>query len=322
MRHNIRKFRAATRNAFCAVVKADAYGHGVAVCKYIEPLVDCFMVATADEAVTLLALTDKPVLVLGGDIAPFTRVYEPQIVPTVCDVQQLTAILGAGYKRFSVAINTGMNRLGADEYRLNEIVAECKSRDIMPWSVYSHLYGGISSATLQASEFERLTVEPILRKNRHLYSSCALDLPGFDMFDMTRGGIAMYGYGKGMEQVMKVRAKIVSVSRVSKGEHVGYGDYVLDRDTTVATVRCGYADGLRRCDKQLYLKVRGIKCPVIGQPCMDLTMIDVTNTLCRVGEYAYLIADKDDAEYLAKCYGTIVYEVLTGFNGRNERFYI
>ena len=75
-------------------------------------------------------------------------------------------------------------------------------------------------------------------------------------------------------------------------------------------------------DKQLYLKVRGIKCTIIGMPCMDLCMIDVTGIPCRIGEVAYLIADKEDTEYLAKCYGTIVYEVLTGFNGRAERIYI
>ena len=169
MRHNIRRFRARTGNGFCAVVKSDAYGHGIATACYIEPLVDCFMVATADEAIALLALTRKPVLVLGGDVAPYTRTYEPQIIPTVYDCAQLDGVLGAGYKRFSVEIDTGMHRLGADERRLAEIVSYCKERDLKPYSVYSHLYGGMSSATVQASEFERLTVDPILRGKRHLY---------------------------------------------------------------------------------------------------------------------------------------------------------
>lgn len=323
MRQNIRRFRAATRVGFCAVVKSDAYGHGIAAACYIDPLVDCYLVATADEAAELTSLTDKSILTLGGDISPYARRFEPQIVPTVSDAIQLNAVLRAGYKRFSVAVNTGMNRLGASEHALNEIVAVCKERNIAPWSVYSHLYGGISSASEQAAEFERLTADKVLKRCRHLYASSALDLPGFDMFDMTRCGIAMYGFGKGMELCMKVRAKIVALSRVSKGEHVGYGDYTLERDTLVATVRCGYADGLRRCDKQLYFKVRGVRCAVIGMPCMDMCMIDVTGLNCRLGEYAYLISDKSDAEYLAKCYDTIVYEVLTGFNGRRtERFYI
>ncbi|MDE6965426.1 MAG: alanine racemase [Clostridiales bacterium] len=322
LRQNIRRIRARTRNEYCAVVKSDAYGHGIASACYIEPLVDCFMVATAQEAVELLAIVRKPVLTLGGDIAPYTRMYEPQIIPTVYDGAQLDAIVGAGYKRFSVEIDTGMNRLGADENKLCGIVEKCKELNVKPWSVYSHLYGGISSAGAQAAEFERLTANPLLQSKRHLYCSCALDLNGYNLFDMTRGGIAMYGYHSGTSVCMKTRAKIVALNYVAKGEHVGYGDYVLARDSLIATVRCGYADGLRRCDKQLYLKVRGVKCPIIGVPCMDLCMIDVTGLPCRVGEYAYLIADKDDAEYLAKCYGTIVYEVLTGFNGRAQRIYV
>ena len=72
----------------------------------------------------------------------------------------------------------------------------------------------------------------------------------------------------------------------------------------------------------MYMTVRGEKCPIVGMPCMDLTMIDVTNVPCRAGEYAYLISGKEDCEYLAKCYNTIIYEVLTGFNGRAERIYM
>lgn len=321
LRQNIRRFRSATRNEFCAVVKANAYGHGIAVAKYIEPVVDCFMVATADEAYELATLVDKPIITLGGEVLPYTRVYAPQIIPTVCDVSGMDAVLKSGYKRFSVAINTGMNRLGASEKQLSEIVSYCKLNNVVPWSVYSHIYA-LSAAPEQAREFDRLTQESVLRTKRHLYSSCALDLHGFNLYDMSRGGIAMYGYHSGMEICMKVRAKIVALARVERGEHIGYGEYTLDRDAIIATVRCGYADGLRRTDKQLYLTVRGVKCPIIGMPCMDLCMIDVTGVGCRLGEYAYLIAEKHDAEYLAKCYGTIVYEVLTGLNGRHQGFYI
>lgn len=321
LRQNIRRFRAATRNELCAVVKADAYGHGLPVACYIEPLVDCFMVATADEAFGLSTLVHKPILTLGGDVSPYTRVFSPQVVPTVCDLSQLEAIISSGYKRFSIAINTGMNRLGANENTLAQMVGFCKSNDIKPWSVYSHLYS-LSAAPEQSTLFARLTADPILQAKRHLYCSHALDLSGFDLFDMTRGGIALYGYHSDMNACMRVRAKIVALSAVRRGEHIGYGDVTLERDAVIATVRCGYADGLRRTHCRLYMRVRGEKCPVIGTPCMDLTMIDVTGLSCRVGEFAYLIYEKEDAEYLAMCYNTIVYEVLTGFNGRAERVYI
>lgn len=318
LRHNIRRIRNKTGNRFCAVVKSDAYGHGLVCAAGIEPIVDCFMVATASEAYTLTAMCRKPVLTLGGDISPYVRFPDRKIIPTVCNAAQLDDVVRAGYKRFSIAVNTGMNRLGANESELCRMVSRCEELGIAPWSVYSHVYNGIYSAGEQALEFERLTSDKIFR-NKHLYCSCALDLDGFNLYDMIRCGIAMYGYGNGLDICMKVRAKIVALNSVPRGERIGYGDYTLDRDAVIATVRMGYADGLRRCDKQLYLRVRDVKCPVIGMPCMDLCMIDVTNAACRVGEYAYLISEKADAEYLAKCYDTIIYEVLTGFNGRAER---
>lgn len=323
MRHNIRLIRAATKTRFCAVVKSEAYGHGAVVAKYIEPVCDSFFVATADEAWELVYMgVKKPIVVLGGEIGEFTRKFSPLVVPTVCDALQLDTLLKSGYNNFQVALNTGMNRLGADKRKLDEIVALCKTENVKPSGVYSHIYNGIYSAPEQSELFERLTDNPILKGNRHLYCSCAMDLVGYNLYDEVRCGLAMYGYAKGLEPCMKARARIVGLSTVTKGSHVGYGDYLLDRDSLIATVRCGYSDGLRRSDKQLYMKVRGVKCPVIGQPCMDVTMLDVTGTGCRVGEFAYLISDKEDTEYLAKCYNTIIYEVLTGFNGRAERFYI
>lgn len=322
IRHNIRRFRAKTDCDFCAVIKSQAYGHGAAIAGYIDPIVDGFFVATYDEATEIAPVVNKPILVLGGEIAPFMRRYEPKIIPTVFDACRLESLIKHGCKVFSVAVNTGMNRLGANEKQLSDIMSVCKLYGVRPWSVYSHLYDGVRSAAEQSREFDRLTSDKFWQRKRHLYSSCALDLSGNDMYDMVRCGIAMYGYADGMDICMKARAKIVSIAYVSKGSHVGYGEYVIDRDAYIATVRCGYADGLRRCDKQLYLKVRGVKCPIVGMPCMDLCMIDVTDVPCRVGEYAYLIADKSDTEYLAECYGTIVYEVLTGFNGRAERIYI
>lgn len=322
LRHNIRIIKNRTGNMpLCAVVKADAYGHGNAVAGFISPLADCFMVANFKEALEILPTVDKPIIVLGGDVSQFS-IVEPQIVPTVSDLKQLAFLLKCGYKNFSVAVNTGMNRLGADEARLGELTAFCKQNNIAPWSVYSHIYGGLSSVNCQQAEFERLTRDPILRGRRHLFSSCALDLNGYELYDMIRPGIAMYGFSSCTECCIKVRAKITAINIVEKGGHVGYGDYILDRDATVATVAMGYADGLRRCDKQLYLTVRGKKCKIIGVPCMDMCMIDITGLEPRVGEFAYLVNDKADVEYLAKCYGTIVYEVLTGFNGRTERVFI
>ncbi len=324
LRHNIRLIRAKTGNGFCAVVKADAYGHGSAVASYIEPLVDCYMVACYDEAASIVASgVRKPILVLGGDVGFVVHNRDKQIIPTVCSLRQLEFIANCGVKNFSVEVDTGMHRLGADESELGAMIAFMTTRNLSSWSTYSHIYNGVASALDQADKFDRMTNVSVLNRRRHLYSSVALDLPqGVPLFDMTRSGIAMYGFAKGLDIALRARAKIISISAVERGNRVGYGDYILDKDSVIATVACGYADGLRRCDKQLYLTVRGVKCKVVGVPCMDMCMIDVSDVRCRVGEFAYLIQDKEDVEYLAKCYGTIVYEILTGFNGRAERIYM
>lgn len=322
LRHNIRRIRSILPQRYCAVVKAQAYGHGVSVVPYIDPVVDCFLVASYSEAEEVAFLTQKPVLVLAGEPRPLCGRSSANVVPAVYSARDAEWAIRYGCKKFSVAVNTGMNRLGADENELGRIVAVCKANDIKPWSVYSHIYGGISSAGEQSNEFERLTQDALLRGNRHLYSSCALDLRENGHFDMVRIGIAMYGFASGFETALKARAKILSIFRVERGRHVGYGDFTLDRDCVVAAVGLGYADGLRRSDRPLYLTVRGKKCRVLGSPCMDVTMIDVSDVACRVGEFAYMIADKSDVEYLAKVYDTIVYEVLTGLNGRSERVYV
>lgn len=324
LRHNIRLIRAKTGNGFCAVVKADAYGHGLAVASYIEPLVDCFMTANYDEAATVAASgVRKPILVLGGDVGFVVHNRYKQIIPTVCSVRQLEFVANCGVKNFSVEVDTGMHRLGADERELEAMIEFMTMRNLSAWSTYSHIYNGVTSAPEQSELFDKMTNVAVLNRRRHLYSSVALDMPqGVPLFDMTRCGIAMYGFASGLETALRARAKIVSVAAVERGKHVGYDDFVLDKDSVIATVACGYADGLRRCDKPLYLTVRGVKCRVVGVPCMDMCMIDVSDARCRVGEFAYLIQDKEDAEYLAKCYGTIVYEILTGLNGRAERIYM
>lgn len=320
LRHNVRTIKAKTGNGFCAVVKAQAYGHGITAAHAVENLSDCFFAATFDEATELVyGGIKKPVLVLGGDISPYLTHRNDLIVPTVSDAKQLTALLNAGYKNFSVAINTGMNRFGANETELGKIAGICKAENKPPFTVYSHIYNGLYSAPEQAKEFERLTADPILRGCRHLYSSCALGIDG-NKYDLTRAGIAMYGYSDETEICMRVRAKIAAINSVPRGSHIGYGDKITDRDMLVATVSCGYADGLRRCDG-LYMRVRGVKCNVLAI-CMDVCMIDVTNAPCRPGEFAYLIYDKSDGLYLADKYGTIIYEVLTSFNGRAERIYL
>lgn len=326
LRGNIRKIRSIIKSRFCAVVKAEAYGHGFGVVPYIQPIVDCFAVANVDEGIRLVEMgIYKPILVLSGDSAygyGRFKLYPANIVPSVSSVKAAELVVSKN-RAFSVAINTGMNRLGANAEELDRIKRFCYDRGVKPWSVYSHIYNGCFSFREQKSLFERYTCDSFFQGNRHLFSSNVLDMPCYNSaYDMVRMGIAMYGYSSYTSLAMLARAEILKISTVSYGEHIGYGDFIADGNLKVATVGCGYADGFRRSNKPLYMTVRGKRCRVLGQPCMDMTMIDVTNVDCREGEFAYIIKDKSDAQYLADAYGTIIYEVLTSFNGRAERIYV
>ena len=144
-------------------------------------------------------------------------------------------------------------------------------------------------------------------------------------YDFIRCGLNLYGYGMaGLFPAMRVTAKIIRVAKVRKGENVGYGNYVLDRDAVIATVNTGYRDGFlrkRRCAEKRYVSINGVKCKVVGQICMDMFMVDVTNVRAKVGDEVCIVGKEMSGEEFSKQNSTVVYEVLTTFYHREDIIY-
>lgn len=326
---NLKTIRSRTSARIYAVVKANAYGHGIPTAVFMQPYVDGFCVATIKEAVDLIHIAVyKPILLMGSlGMQPLLPNYKNLIytVSSLEETQRIRAI-DPGI-RFYLKINTGMNRYGCSVDELSEIVDFIRLNRLFCLGVYTHFYN--------ADEYESVSKQYKVFKSAfaffgqngvfHCCAGNALSLPKEFHCDIVRVGLPIYGYAEkevGLNAAMKVSAPIVQTRRLKKGECVGYGNFRLKKDCVSAVVRAGYGDGYRRvATKTRYVCVNGHKCPIIGQVCMDAFMADVSEANAKVGDEAYLLNEVVPISDLAEEYETIAYEVLTSFNDRVERIY-
>lgn len=307
---------------FCAVVKADAYGHGaVEVASRLYNICDYFAVALVEEGISLrLGGIDKPIMVL---IPPFDEDLERAIYygltlavqdgQTIRKINDFCKGLGANAK-VHVKVNTGMNRLGAEVGELDEILRVAnRCKRVFIEGVFSH-FGNphdVKSLSLALDKF-LLAKRVVKRYNNKVIAHVSASggfLQGVQM-DMVRIGIMLYGYKPfesgsiSLRPAMKVTAPVVCKRNINKGDSALYGKCVSDEDLTVAITRFGYADGLFR-------KHTGCE---FNNRCMDLTAIKSDeNVECVIME---------NAEQTAKRYGTISYEILCGASRRAQKIYI
>lgn len=310
--------RRRTKRPVCAVVKADAYGHGQAVVEAMAAA-DGFAVATYAEALRLKRITDKPVLILGpAENAPVPA----GAVPSVGSFAEADLLARNGWRgRVHIKVDTGMRRLGCRPESARLLADRIAAAGMRPDGVFTHFHcaedAGI--AARQFALFDDATRG--LGLQRHCCASNGLFLPEAFRLNMTRPGLALYGYGaEGLMPAMRVTGEVTALHFVKRGEYIGYGRIAAPRDMTAATIRGGYADGFRRGSLRRTVQIRGKACPVVGQVCMDMFFADVTDILCHVGDEVVVLGD---GEALARAYGTIVYEVLTGFGqARGQRRYV
>ena len=309
---NVISIKNRTDSNICAVIKADAYSHGaVEIAHTIEEEVRCFAVATYSEAKELvLSGIKKEIIILGADGCD----NEKNIIPTIVSATDVKNKIG--YRRYNVAVNTGMNRLGID---LDDSVFSYLDKNRV-FSIYSHVYSP-SSVTAQANLFENF-VKTYKSGLSHLYSSAYMfNKP---KFDMVRPGIALYGYGYDfLKPAMTVYAEIVWIKNLKKGESVGYGDFKLKYDCKIATLKVGYRDGFSRLkpNEKRYVVINGKSCEIVGQICMDMCMANVSEVAVKVGDFAYLFSKDLNLDDISRERKTISYEVLSTFHHREDIIY-
>ncbi len=315
------------------VVKADGYGLGAAaVCDALERLDPWgYGVATAEEGAELRAAgIIRPILVLSpGRPALFDRFDEHRLTPSLGDAASITAWTARGERTFHVEIDTGMGRAGV---RWNEVDA-LREALATPYfeGCYSHPHSAEradGSAEAQLERFQgaiaRLPRRPALL---HFANSAAALRDRKFALDLVRPGIFLYGGLGDARPGVGLRARVVAVRRVHRGESVSYGaQWSATRDTTVATLGIGYADGVRRgLTPEARVLLHGHACPVAGVVTMDMMMVEAGELSVAVGDVATLIGTDGGTELTvhdwARWSGTVTYEVLTSLGRRLPRIY-
>ena len=339
----------------CAVVKADAYGHGAAeIAKSLNDFADFFAVAAAQEAVDLRAeAVTKPILILGyawpEDYEELIRKEVRFTVFKERDAKELSALgVRMGKKALiHIKVDTGMNRIG---FPLDQEAIETVRRirllpGIRVEGILTHLARADEAEknfTYQQIAAFRSFVDRVESgcnpiEIRHCANSAgAMDVPGAAM-DMVRIGIAMYGLYPSDEvtreitlrPVLELKSQIVYVKDVEMGEGISYNHTkILMQDRRVATIPVGYGDGYPRLlSGKGYVLIRGRRAPILGRICMDQFMVDVTGIPdAKEGDEVTLIgADGDDrimVEDLSALCGVFPYEFVCGLGRRIPRVYV
>lgn len=331
-----------------AVIKADGYGHGSEpVAKAaIRAGVDFLAVALVEEAIELRisGITDIPILVLG--YTPPESVDELErynITPTLYDLdvaKKLNETLKSKIK-VHVKVETGMNRLGVEPKNVNTFLLELeKLVNIEVEGIFTHYASADERENPYAKQqFEKfkdiLNKLPYKIPFRHIANSAGvMEKLTDENFNMVRLGIAMYGLYPSNEQIatginlkpaLELRTQVAHVKTVPKGTPISYGlTFITEKETKVATLPIGYADGLLRgFSNKGFVVVQGKMAPILGRVCMDYTMVDVSGMDVQIGDdvIVYGYEGENKIDNMAKLVSTINYELVCAISKRVPRIY-
>lgn len=329
------------------MVKASAYGAGsYEVAKTLqEHRVDYLAVAVADEGSDLRkAGVTSSIMVMNPEMTAFKTLFDYKLEPEIYNFHILEALIRAAEKEgvtnfpIHIKIDTGMHRLGFDPEDLPLLITRLKSQNaVIPRSIFSHLVGGDSTefdafTHSQIALFEQVSAEfqeafPH-RILRHICNTAGAERFPEAQYDMVRLGIGLYGIDPAnnsiIHNVSTLKTTILQIRNVAAMETVGYSRKGrLTRDSRIAALPIGYADGLNRHlgNGNAYCLVNGQQAPYVGNICMDVCMIDVTDIDCKEGDQVVIFGDDLPITYLSGKLDTIPYEILTSVSSRVKRVY-
>lgn len=342
-----------------AVIKADAYGHGdVQVARLLSECgVHLFAVSNIDEAVGLReAGIQGEILILGYTSVFYAKtLWYHDLTQAIVSEEYAKVLAETGLKiKCQFAIDTGMNRIGLDGDNAEECerVIRTYNDSLNLTGIFTHLCVA-DTDTVECKEFTigqiskfKAVAERIL--DLHLpYVHCCNSAGGLfylkdnEMFkhigSVVRVGIILYGLKPddnnelpdGIGPAMEWKSQISMVKDVHSGETIGYGrTYTVNKESRIATVTTGYADGLNRLlSNKGFVMINGYKAPIVGRVCMDQTLVDVTcipnvkmgTRVTLIGRSGGLVYTADD---MARDLGTIGYEIICNITKRVQRFYV
>jgi len=349
LEHNYRylkgKLRPETR--FLGVVKAFAYGSdSVAIAKKLEALgADYLAVAYAKEGMVLRdAGIRTRILVLHPLPISFDAIIEHGMEPSLYSRKILREFLEAAKRKSQsdypvhLKFNTGLNRIGFTAQDVDFIVQHLNAREeVGVVSYFSHLAASEDLnqrdfTQKQIAIFEGISLEINkkldARPFRHLLNTSGIINYHQYQYDMVRSGIGLYGFGNSpkidvqLRPVATLKTVISQIHRIASGESVSYNrGYIATSPRLIATLPIGHADGIgRQYGKgKAHVTIQGKKAPIVGNVCMDMIMVDVTDIDCREGDQVIVFGGQHTAQSFAKDAATISYEILTAISQRVKR---
>jgi alanine racemase len=330
------------------MIKADGYGAGaVEIARTLQDhRVDYLAVAVADEGVTLRkAGITANIMIMNPEMTAFKTMFDYDLEPEVYSFRLLDALIKAARKEgitgwpVHIKLDTGMHRLGFDpEHDMDELIDRLKHQNaVIPRSVFSHFVGSDSDdfdafSAQQFALFEKgsskLQSAFSHKILRHIDNSAGIEHFPERQLDMCRLGLGLYGIdsrdNRILNTVSTLKTTILQMHHVPAGETVGYSRKgKLNRDSVIAAIPIGYADGLNRHlgNRHGYCLVNGQKAEYVGNICMDVAMIDVTDIPCQEGDQVEIFGEHLPVTVLSDVIDTIPYEVLTGVSNRVKRVY-
>ncbi|MEG0038253.1 MULTISPECIES: bifunctional UDP-N-acetylmuramoyl-tripeptide:D-alanyl-D-alanine ligase/alanine racemase [Bacteroides] len=349
MIENLNHYRSMLRpeTKIVCMVKASAYGAGsYEIAKTLqEHHVDYLAVAVADEGAELRkAGITASIIIMNPELSAFKTMFDYKLEPEVYNFHLLDALIKSAAKEgitnfpIHVKLDTGMHRLGFDPTEVSHLIRKLKNQhSVIPRSVFSHFVGSdgvqfdaftrnqISVFKQASEELQAAFSHKILR---HLCNTAGIQRFPEAQFDMVRLGLGLYGINPVdnsiIHNVSTLRTTILQIRDVPVDDTVGYSRKgELIRPSRIAAIPIGYADGLNRhlgCGRG-YCLVNGEKARYVGNICMDVCMIDVTDIDCREGDQAIIFGDELPITVLSDVLDTIPYEVLTSISTRVKRIY-
>ncbi|EDP72750.1 alanine racemase [Flavobacteriales bacterium ALC-1] len=347
---NYLKSKLNAKTKFLAVVKAFAYGSdSIEIAKHLQSLeVDYFAVAYAKEGVVLRdAGITTPIIVLHPQPVNFKTIIERCLEPSIYSAKVLNEFIAVAETESQtnypvhIKFNTGLNRLGFWENDVEYIVSKLRvTKSIVAKSLFSHL---AVSEDINEEEFTNLQVQNFKQIAKEFESkigykiwlhlcntSGVINYPDTHL-DMVRCGIGLYGFGNSVKEdqylkpIASLKSVISQIHKIEKGETVGYNRaYKAKGFEKIATVPIGHADGINRIygNGNGFVIINSKKAQIIGNVCMDMIMVNITNIDCNEGDEVIIFNTNHKASKFAESANTISYEILTSISQRVKRVFI
>ncbi|MGN1379671.1 MAG: alanine racemase [Bacilli bacterium] len=348
LKNNIEQIKKVNNNII-AVVKANAYGHGIIkIASYLNKIgITFFAVATLDEGILLRKNKIKgKILILGytsKENLKYVKKYN--LIQTIIDYDYFIIIKDINFKiNAHIKINTGMNRIGENYQNINNIIDMYKNNNICIQGIYTHLCvsdsNKESNITFTEKQLDNFNYVLNALKEKKINIGITHVLNSYGIFnyqnykyDYIRCGILMYGIKNNnsylskninLKPILKLKSRITSIRNINKNDSVSYGcAFIAKNKMKIASVSIGYADGIPRIvSNNYFVYVNNKKANIIGTICMDQLIIDITNIDAKIGDEVIIIKDNEHLNILANNANTISYEILTNLHSRLPRIII